>query len=326
MMEILNTLKMDRVFKAGYLANRQMALPITPRLTTRICRGSALPGKRGVYTSFTGLPKGSKFCRNRSASIQCRVRPVDIVLVNAVQHQCGTLNSAMDAPVIGRSRQLPEAHPRASGCLDWRKMSIGRILVLLALVAPAAYAQLPATADPRVAVLGVPFSMRLELGSPLIGSRSSVFTSDYWSRAYADRAELENRFGIHLADVGLRPYLVQQTPVPGHPHFNFVQELRWPGGSPLTGLQFERRDLLFRGDRLSIRATSDLQTLLRGIGLAGSETEVDMLSLLGWRSHSRLVWELGEPTRELRWQFSAGFDRRAYVQSSSVDLQVLRRF
>src|SRR4029077_1081956 len=182
------------------------------------------------------------------------------------------------------------------------------------------------TADRSAMVFGVPFSMRLELGSPLLGSRSSVFTSDYWSRAYTERAELENRFGIHLVDSALRPYLVQQTPVPGHPHFNFVQELRWTGGSPLTGFQFERKSLLFQGDRLSIRATSDLQTLIRGAGLAGSETEVGMLSLLGWRSHSRRVWERGEPTRELRWQLSAGFDRRAYTQSSSLDLQVLRRF
>jgi hypothetical protein len=209
-------------------------------------------------------------------------------------------------------------------------MSIGRIIFLMAL-APAVQAQLPQaeqslTAEPSAMVLGVPFSMRLELGSPLIASRSSVFTSDYWSRAYTQRAELENRFGIHLVDSAMRPYLVQQTPVPGHPQFNFVQELRWPGGNPLTGLQFERKNLLFLGDRLSIRATSDLQTLIRGVGLAGSEAELDVLSLLGWRSHSRLVWELGEPTRELKWQFSAGFDRRAYVQSSSVDLQVLRRF
>jgi len=50
------------------------------------------------------------------------------------------------------------------------------------------------------------------------------------------------------------------------------------------------------------------------------------LSLLGWRSHSRLVWQLGEPKHELQWQFSAGFDRRATTQGSRVDLQVLRRF
>jgi hypothetical protein len=214
------------------------------------------------------------------------------------------------------------------------KMSIGRAVIRIVIplaLAPAVHAQLPPaerplTADPSAMVLGVPFSMRLELGSPLLGSRSSVLTTDYWSRAYTERAEQENRFGIHLVEPAMRPYLVQQTPVPGHPHFNFVQELRWPGGSPLTGLQFERKDLLFQGDRLSIRATSDLQTLIRGVGLAGSETEVGMLSMLGWRSHSRLVWELGEPTRQLHWQFSAGLDRRAYVESSSVDLQVLRRF
>lgn len=205
-------------------------------------------------------------------------------------------------------------------------MSIGRLLVLLVL-APAVHAQLPQaqpqSVDPPVGFFGVPFSMRLELGSPLIESRSSVFTADWWSRAYTERAELENRFGIRLADSA---YLVQQTPVPGHPHFNFVQELRWPGGSPLTGLQFERKDLLFSGDKLSIRATSDLQTLMRGTGLTGSEPALDVMSLLGWRSHSKLVWELGEPTRELRWQLSAGVERRAYVESTSVNLSVLRRF
>ncbi len=213
-------------------------------------------------------------------------------------------------------------------------MSVGRFLLLLALV-PAAHAQLPQqqplSADPDLLLLGLPFSMRLELGvtplgASLAGAPSSVFTSDYWARAYAERAQLENHFGVRLAmGALLQPTLVQQTPVPGHPHFNFVQEWRWPGG-PLTGLQFERKDFLFQGDRLSIRATSDVQTLFRGVGLAGSETAVDVLSLLGWRSHSRLVWQLGEPKREFQWQFSAGFDRRAYTESSSVDLQVLRRF
>jgi len=104
-----------------------------------------------------------------------------------------------------------------------------------------------------------------------------------------------------------------------------VQELRF-GGQALTGLQFERKNLLFHGDRLSIRATSDLQTLFRGAGLSGSETQIDVLSLLGWRSHSRLVWQLGEPEHELQWQFIAGFDRRATTQSCRADLQVLRRF
>ena len=212
-------------------------------------------------------------------------------------------------------------------------MSLGRILLLLALV-PAAHAQLPRerpSADPDVVLVGLPFTMRVELGlTPLgglmAGTPSPVFTADYWSRADAERAQLESRYGVHLAlGALLQPTLVQKTPVPGHPQFNFVQELRF-GRQALTGLQFERKNLLLHGDRLSIRATSDVQTLFRGAGLSGSETQVDVLSLLGWRSHSRLVWQLGEPKHELQWQFSAGFDRRAYTPSSSVDLQVLRRF
>jgi hypothetical protein len=252
----------------------------------------------------------------------------------AVQHQCRTLNSAMDAPLFGRSRRSRQADAGASGCLDSLKMGIGRILFLLAL-APAAHAQLPSAqqassaVDARLALFGVPFSMRFESGSAWIASsaaHSSVFTADFWSRDYADRIEWQTRYGIHLMDASFRPYLVQQTPIPGHPHFNFVQELHSPGGQSLAGLQFERKDLIFQGDRLSIRATSDLQTLLRGVGLASSEAEVDVLSLLGWRSHSKLVWELGEPTRELHWQLSASVDRRAYVESSSVSLSVQRRF
>ncbi|HEY4037311.1 MAG TPA: hypothetical protein VGM15_00695 [Burkholderiaceae bacterium] len=111
-------------------------------------------------------------------------------------------NSALDAPVIERSRRASMFDATASGGFDSLKMSIGRIIILMAL-APAVHAQLPQaerplTADPSAMVFGVPFSLRLELGSPLIASRSSVFTSDYWSRAYTERSELENRFGIHL--------------------------------------------------------------------------------------------------------------------------------
>jgi hypothetical protein len=212
-------------------------------------------------------------------------------------------------------------------------MRVVRILLLLAMV-PAVHAQPPEepslSADADLRLPGLPYSLRLEAGiSPLFAlspaPRSSVLTPDYWLRAYDERKQLETRFGIHLADPALRPYLVQQSPVPGHPQFNFVQELRWPG-APLTGLQFERRNLLFEGDRLTIRATSDLQTLFRGAGLSGSETELDLLSLLGWRAHSRLVWQLGEPTHEWQWQFSAGMDRHAATGTSSLALQVLRRF
>jgi hypothetical protein len=211
-------------------------------------------------------------------------------------------------------------------------MSMGRILIFWALASAAQAQPEQALAPDQELPFKLPYSMRLELGltpsaAPVAQPPSSVLTSDYWSRAYDERSQLETRFGLRLAgSPAWQPYLAQRTPLPGHPAFNFVQELRWPGGRPLTGLQFERKDLLFQGDRLSIRATSDLQTLFRGVGLAGSEAEVDALSLLGWRSHSRLVWQLGEPTRELQWQFSAGFDRRAYAETSSVELQVLRRF
>ncbi len=213
-------------------------------------------------------------------------------------------------------------------------MSIGRILFLLVIL-PAAHAQSPsarpASGDSDV-LLGLPYSMRLELGLmpmsalPFRGP-SPVFTASYWTRAYDERAQLENRFGIHLADGSpFRPYVLQNTSIPGHPEIGLVQELRWPGGQALTGVQFERRNLFLPGDRLSFRSTSDMQTVFRGMGLSASETELDLLSLLGWRSHSRLVWQLGEPTHELQWKVSAGLDRRASVQSSTVDLEVSRRF
>jgi len=41
---------------------------------------------------------------------------------------------------------------------------------------------------------------------------------------------------------------------------------------------------------------------------------------------ARLAWELGDPTRELQWRFSASIDRRVAVQKSAVSLQMLRRF
>jgi len=216
-------------------------------------------------------------------------------------------------------------------------MRVGGILLLLAMV-PAVHAQSPQeqplSADPDLLLLGLPYSVRLELGlAPGLAPESAraaavssaALTPDDWSRAQNERAPLESRFGIDLADPAWRPYLIQQSPVPGHTQFNLVQELRWPG-APMTGLQLERRNLLIEGDRLTIRATSDLQTLFRGAGLSASETELDLLSLLGWRARSRLVWQLGDAAHELQWQFSAGMDRHAAVESSAVQLQVLRRF
>jgi hypothetical protein len=213
-------------------------------------------------------------------------------------------------------------------------MSIGRILLLWAMVA-AARAQPPVdqlvSTDPDL-LLNLPYAMRLELGlsswsGPSPGTASAVFTSVYRLRTLDERTQWGTRFGVHLVDQAtLRPSVTHQTPIPGNPQFNFAQELWWPDGRPLTGLQFQRRNFLFEGDQLSIRSTSDVQALARGVGLLGSGAAVDLLSLMGWRSHSRLVWELGEPTRELQWRFSARMDRRGTIQSSAVDLQVMRRF
>jgi len=185
-------------------------------------------------------------------------------------------------------------------------------------------------ADPAI-LLNLPYALRLVSDALMWAdgraatTAPSVLTSDYRARALEEQAWREFRFGVHPADPWADAYLLHETPVPGHSHLNFVQELRWPGRT-LAGIAFERRDFLFPGDRLSIRSTSDIQALARGIGLSGSDAEAGMLSLLGWRSHSRLLWQWGEPTRELQWQFSASLDRRAAVQSANVSLQLVRRF
>ena len=222
----------------------------------------------------------------------------------------------------------------SSGCC-WRITGIA----MFGAVAAAAQAQTPqaqwaveqeSAADPAV-LLSLPYSTRLAWDAPLwpdgrLGRASAVLTADYRARTLEEQNWRESRFGVRPVDpMASNPYFLHESRVPGRLALNFVQELRWPG-RPLAGVAFERRDFLFRGDRLSIRSTSDLQTLARGIGLSGSDTEAGMLSLLGWRSHSRLLWQWGEPTRELQWKFSAGMDRRAAVQSGSVNLQMVRRF
>jgi len=189
----------------------------------------------------------------------------------------------------------------------------------------------PAAALDPGALLKLPYSTRLALDAPswaaAPGPASAVLTQGYRARVLEEKAWHEAHFGVHpMGGAAPGPYLVRETPVAGHPGLNFVQELHWPGARPLAGLQFERKDLLFKGDQLSIRSTSDLQTLARGIGLSGSDTEAGMLSLLGWRSHSRVLWQWGEPTRELQWRFSAGLDRRAATQRGTLNLQMVRRF
>ncbi len=216
------------------------------------------------------------------------------------------------------------------------QMRIARILLLLALIEPAlarppfdGFAPLYDETD--LMGLDMAHGTRFSLGlsswsAPPVQSRSSVFTTDYWSRAYEERAQLEARYGVRLAfEPRFEPYGAPSLPALTHQPMDIAGGLRW-NAQPLAGLQFERHNLFMQGDRLSFRASSDVQTLFREAGLVGSGAELDALSLLGWRSHSQLVWELGEPTRELRWQFTAHFDRRAEVQSNSAGFNVLRRF
>jgi hypothetical protein len=159
------------------------------------------------------------------------------------------------------------------------------------------------------------------------GTASDVYSTGFRQRALNEREEWQFRFGVHAIEPNvLRPALLHQAPIGGSSRFNFVQELRWPGGQSLTGLQFERSNFLFAGDRVSIRSTSDVQTLARGAGLLGAGMGTDLMSFLGWRSHSQLQWQLGEPDHELQWRFTARMDRKSSNPSSAVDLQVLRRF
>ena len=175
-----------------------------------------------------------------------------------------------------------------------RRPGAVRVLLLYAMVATARAqtGDRPLSAD-AILPLALPFEMRFDSGvsawpAPSPGTASSVLTPDYQSRMLDERIRQEFRFGLHVADqAALRLHALHRTPVPSYPRLSFVQELSWPGSRPLTGLQFERKGLLFVGDQVSIRSTSDVQALLRGIGLSGSE--VDLMSLLGRRSRTQLL-------------------------------------
>ena len=86
------------------------------------------------------------------------------------------------------------------------------------------------------------------------------------------------------------------------------------------------RLVLTRRGRLLASEVTDVQALLRGAGVFSASAENDVLSLLGWRSRSQLLWQVGEPTREIQWQLTARFDRRAYAQTNTVSVGLLRRF
>jgi hypothetical protein len=216
-----------------------------------------------------------------------------------------------------------------------------RTALLLTALAGAAFAQ-PAQDDALRAPIAVaPMAEALDLDlshgvrlayepvslNRLPGlSQSAVFTSMYWSRAQQRKAELAEHFGLHWAyglavdPVGFEPGQYASRSPLGYP-----EGAHW-SAKPVAGLQFERRDLLFAGDHFSLRSTSDIQTLIREAGMVRSPEEIDMLSLIGWHARSSLVWELGDPNREIQWQFTARLDRRAYSQASTANFSLLRRF
>jgi hypothetical protein len=237
-------------------------------------------------------------------------------------------NFAMKAAFFLLSADAPKGQARSSGILDRFRMSTVRVLLLFALIPPA-LAQTPPAGrtlfgDSYQTTLEMPSGARFDLG---FSEHPAGVTPVYWSRSFEEASQLEARFGVHPGQaLVFQPTAVEQVPLPGHPQFRFVQELRWPAAQSLTGLQFERKDLLFHGDRVSIRATSDFQAVAQKLGLLKSGPELDALALLGWRSHSQFTWQLGEPTHEIQWQLSARLERRAYAQTGTVGFEALRRF
>jgi hypothetical protein len=199
------------------------------------------------------------------------------------------------------------------------------------LAQPAGDEQLALASTSSIQALDLNVSHGVRLSyEPITLSRFSglaqptVFTSMYWSRAHEEKAALAERFGLHWA-YGLSVDPVGNAQYTGHSPLGYPENVHWTAKA-VAGLQIERHDLLFTGDRLSLRSTSDVQALMREAGVFRSSEEVDMLSLLGWRSRSSLVWQMGEPTREIQWQFTAKLDRRAYSQASTANFSLLRRF
>lgn len=221
-------------------------------------------------------------------------------------------------------------------------MRIGTALLLSSLfaaLAGAARAQLAGDdalqaldpAAPPIVDLDVSHGVRLGYESSHFGrlgglSQSSVFTSMYWSRAQEQKAELAERFGLHWAyGLAVDPVGFGPSPYASRSPLGYPESTHW-SAKAVAGLQFERRGLLFAGDRFSLRSTSDIQTLVREAGMIRTPEEIDLLSLLGWRSRASMVWELGDPNREIQWQLSARMDRRAYSQASTANFSLLRRF
>lgn len=210
------------------------------------------------------------------------------------------------------------------------QMTALRVLLLCASITLARVAA--AQTDSVDPGLALSYSKQLAVGLLPIAGReaettSSVLTLGYRFRMLEEGTQQQIRYGVHATDQATwRPYLQQQEAVSDHLQLNLFQKFPLPGRRPQAGLQFERKDVLFEGDQLSIRSISDAQMFARAVGLFETDADGAVLSLLGWRSHMRVGWQLGDPARELQWSFSIGLDRRATVQKGAVGFQLQRRF
>src|SRR6266404_5036395 len=149
-------------------------------------------------------------------------------------------------PVLTMRNRCPLAgsFAKSSSLPGPRKVRTGTALLLCAVVAAAraqSPVERPVSADPDL-LLNLPYSMRLELGLSSkpewsAGTGSAVLTSNHRLRMLEERTQQQTRYGVNLVDQATsRSHLL----------------LQFPGGRPLAGLQYERKNFLCEGDQLSI--------------------------------------------------------------------------
>ncbi|HUN93058.1 MAG TPA: hypothetical protein VMU33_13445 [Burkholderiaceae bacterium] len=160
---------------------------------------------------------------------------------------------------------------------------------------------------------------------------SSVLMPRYYDRVRAEQREIQARFGLHAVHgvafessismdqaqgdaasagtVRREPFVMRQSPT-----------------ERLAGLRYDRDDVFVPGDRISIRAASDMQLLAKAAGLAQAPESTEALALLGLRSRVQFTWQVGDAGRALHWEAGARIDRRKDEVTSVVTLRMLRRF
>jgi hypothetical protein len=176
---------------------------------------------------------------------------------------------------------------------------------------------------------GADFSVCLDSWTPGPEElKSSVFADSYWERVRIERSEFQMRLGLHsVRGLAFESFVVHDETVPppqARPGLVVAPRLSAP--ERFAGLRWERDNLLFDGDRVTLRAASEMQLLARAAGLLQSPEQAEALSLLGFRSRLQLDWQLGEAERRIHWHLTARVDRRREDASSSLTLRATRRF